>query len=288
MNNSSKKTWAVFFMLISSLCFAIMAALVKMSGEVPTLEKAFFRNFVSLIISTIMIIYNRANPLGKKENRKYLIARGVLGTIGMIAYFYCIDNMLLADSSMLNKMNPFFITIFAVVFLKEKLTSIQIPALVIAFIGAIFIIKPKFDISVIPAFIGFMSAAFAGAAYTVVRFLGNKEKHYTIVFYFSFISTVLPLPFMLMNFKILTFCQLFMLIGAGTFAAIAQFALTISYKYAKASEVSIYNYTNIIFSQVIAFILWKEVPDKFSIIGYILIIASSILVFTHSKNMQEN
>ncbi|MBU5483869.1 DMT family transporter [Clostridium sp. MSJ-11] len=278
MNNRGK---AIAYMILSSLCFAIMAALVKMSGDIPTVEKTFFRNFVSLIVSVSIIFRKKQKPWGKRENRKHLILRGVLGTIGMITYFYCIDNMLLADSSMLNKVHPFFTIIFAVWFLKEKLPKIQIPALILAFIGILFVMKPKFDMTIIPAIIGISSAAFAGGAYTVVRYLGDKENSEIIVFYFSFISTLTAIMIIPFNYLPLTLSQFTMLIGAGVFAAIAQFSLTISYKYAPASEVSIYNYTNIIFAQIIAFFLWAEVPDIYSIIGYFLIIGSSLMVFLY-------
>ncbi len=270
-------------MILSSLCFAFMAALVKMSGDIPTVEKTFFRNFVSLIVSTAIIFRKKQKPWGKKENRKQLILRGVLGTIGMITYFYCIDNMLLADSSMLNKVHPFFTVIFAVWFLKEKLPKIQIPALILAFIGILFVVKPKFDMTVIPAIIGISSAAFSGGAYTVVRYLGDKENSEIIVFYFSFISTLIAIMIIPFNYVPLSLNQFIMLISAGIFAAIAQFSLTISYKYAPASEVSIYNYTNIIFAQIIAFFLWAEVPDIYSIIGYFLIIGSSLMVFLYKE-----
>ncbi|WP_330407981.1 DMT family transporter [Clostridium cochlearium] len=283
MNLKKSKRRAVFFMLLSSFCFAIMAALVKLSGDIPSIEKAFFRNSVSLVVASYMIFKNKQKPWGKKENRKYLILRGVIGTIGLVCYFYCIDNMILADSSMLNKMHPFFTIIFAVSFLKEDISPIQIFSLILSFIGALFIIKPKFDMSVIPALVGVASAAFSGAAYTLVRFLGNKEKNYTIVFYFSFISVISILPFMIFIYKPLNMFQLLILLMSGVFASIAQFSLTYAYKIVPASEISIYNYSNVIFSQIIAFIIWQEIPDVYSFIGYVLIIGSSYIAYNYMK-----
>lgn len=282
-----KKSKGIMYMVFSAFCFAIMGALVKLSGDLPTFEKVFFRNFVSLFVALSMAIYHKNNLFGKRENQKYLMARSVLGTIGMIFYFYCIDNMVLADSSMLNKMHPFFVTIFAVIFLKDKLTKVQIPALILAFLGTLFIVKPQFNIEVLPAIVGVLSAAFAGAAYTFVSFLRDKEKHYTIVFYFSLVSTLIALPFMLMNYKPINLTQLAMLIGAGIAAANAQFALTIAYKYAPAGEISIYNYTNVVFSGIIGVFLWCEVPDMFSLLGYILIIGAGTLIFIYNKKMKK-
>ena len=270
-------------MLLSSFCFAVMAALVKLSGDIPSIEKAFFRNSVSLIVSSYVIFKNKQKPWGKKDNRKYLILRGVVGTIGLVCYFYCIDNMILADSSMLNKMHPFFTIIFAVAFLKEDISTVQIFSLVLSFVGALFIIKPKFNMSVIPALIGIASAAFSGLAYTLVRFLGDKEKGYIIVFYFSFISVISILPFMLYIYKPLNSFQLLALLISGVFASIAQFSLTYAYKIVEASEISIYNYSNVVFSQIIAFIIWREIPDAYSFIGYILIIGSSYITYNYIK-----
>lgn len=280
MDNKSK---GIIFILISSLSFAVMGAFVKLSGNIPSIEKSFFRNLVSCIVAFFMIIYHKNSFFGKRENQKYLFWRAFLGTLGVICYFYAIDHMVLSDSAMLNKLSPFFVTIFAVIFLKEKIRSAQIAGLFTAFIGGLLIIKPSFNISILPALIGLASAVFAGGAYTIVRFLGSREKYYTIVFYFSFFSIVSTLPFMLMVYKPLTLKQIIILIAAGVFASIGQFALTIGYKYAPASEIAIYDYVNIIFSAIIGQLIWSEIPDILSIIGYIMIIGSSIIAFIYNK-----
>ncbi|WP_461206173.1 DMT family transporter [Clostridium sp. DL1XJH146] len=279
-NNKSK---AIVYMVISSFSFAIMGAFVKLTGEIPLYEKVFFRNFISFFIALWFVIKTKENAFGKKENRKYLIARALCGLMGVVLYFNAINDLNLADSSILNRLSPFFVTVFAVIFLKEKLNKIQIPALVIAFIGAIFVIKPKFDLSILPALSGFMSAIFAGAAYTIIRYLKDKENPAVIVFFFSFVSVVVMFPLMIFNFKVPTFSQLVYLILTGVFAALGQLALTNGYRFAPASEVSIYNYTNIIFSAIIGFFIWAEVPDALSLFGGVLIIGVSIVVYQYGK-----
>jgi drug/metabolite transporter (DMT)-like permease len=128
-----------------------------------------------------------------------------------------------------------------------------------------------------------MSAVFAGAAYTFVSYLGDKEKPSVIVFWFSFISTLITLPLLIVNFHMPSMIQLILLIFAGTAAAFGQFSLTIAYKYAPAGEVSIYNYTNVIFSSILGILLFSEIPDLLSIIGYSLIIAAGYIVFKLGK-----
>ncbi len=285
MDNKPK---AVVYMLVSALAFSVMGAMVKLAGDIPVFEKVFFRNLVSLFVALGMIRNSKASYWGKKENRKLLLARALLGLSGVMMYFYAISNLILADSSMLNKLSPFFVTLFACWFLKEKLSPIQIPALVVVFIGAMMVIKPQFDLSVLPALSGAASAMTAGAAYTMVRYLKDKEDPATIVFYFSFISVIGTIPLMLMDFQVPTGTQLVCLIGTGAFAAIGQFALTFAYKNAPAAEISIYNYFSILFSAAIGFFLWGEMPDRFSVFGGVLIVLAAVTTFWYNNRQAMN
>jgi drug/metabolite transporter (DMT)-like permease len=280
MDNKPK---AITLMLVSALAFSIMGAMVKLSGDIPLFEKVFYRNLVSLIMAYIMIKNKKTSFFGKKENQKYLLSRSLLGLMGVILSFYALNNLVLSDASMLNKISPFFVTLFAAFFLKEKLSKIQIPVLIIVFTGALFIIKPQFNLSVLPSLSGFISAMCAGAAYTLIRFLREREKAPTIVFYFSFVSIIVMFPLMMMNYQKPTIIQFIYLICVGVFAGIGQLCLTNAYKYAPAAEVSIYDYTSIVFSAIIGFIVWSELPDYLSAIGTVIIISAAIFTYIYNR-----
>ena len=188
---------------------------------------------------------------------------------------------------MLNKLSPFFVIIFCALFLKEKINIKQGLAILVAFIGALFIIKPQFNFDIIPSLIGVCGAICAAAAYTCLRVLDGKEKYYTIVFYFSFFSTIVILPFMLMVYKDMTLLQLIYLILAGIFASIGQFGVTIAYKYAQAKEISIFDYSNILFSAIISLVLFGVLPDYLSFIGYGIIFAVSLYMFLYNKKLDK-
>ncbi|WP_040210320.1 DMT family transporter [Clostridium polynesiense] len=281
MNNKSK---GILYIIISAFGFAAMGIFVKLAGDVPSIEKTFYRNLVSLVLAFILTVIHKESFFGKRENQKYLLARSILGAIGTIASFYAIDNLVLSDATMLNKLSPFFVIIFSFLFLKEKIKPSQAVALIVAFSGSLFIIKPGFSSDIFPSLIGLASAVFAGAAYTFVRFLGGREKFYTIVFYFSFISILSVLPFLIFVYEPLTLSQFLYLMGAGIFASISQFSLTAAYKYSPASEISIYDYTQILFAAILGFLFLKEVPDSLSIVGYILIISASIGIFLYNSH----
>lgn len=279
-NNRMK---GIIYIIISAFGFALMSAFVKLSGDLPSFEKTFFRNIVSVVVAAFMVIKNKGSFIGKKENRKILIARSVFGTLGIVLNFYAIGKLVLSDASMLNKLSPFFVVIFSALFLKEKIKPSQMIALIIAFIGALFVIRPKFDLMVIPALAGFFSGMSAAAAYTCVRKLGGREEHYTIVFFFSAFSTIIVTPFMLANFKPMTMYQFGCLLMAGVAASIGQFGITLAYKYAPAKEISIFDYTNIIFAAILSMILFGQMPDMFSFIGYLIIFVASLYNFLKNK-----
>lgn len=279
----SDRNKGIILLLISSFGFAMMAAFVKLSGDVPTIQKTMFRNAVSAIISFGFVMYYKERLFGKKENQKFLLLRSALGTLGIIFYFYAIDHLVLSDADMLNKLSPFLLIIFSALFLKEKAKRFQIIAIIIAFIGTLLIIKPQFSVETIPYISGLLSAIFAAGAYTVLRVLGQREKFYTVVFYFSFFSTVVLLPFVIMFYEPMEMRQLIYLLLAGVFATLGQFGLTIAYKFAPAREISIFFYSTVVYSALISIVLFGQIPDIWSILGYVIIFSASFYMFIRNN-----
>lgn len=276
----------IIFIIMSAFGFAVMSAFVKLAGDLPSFQKTFFRNLVSCTVALTFIIKNKQSYFGKKSSQKILLLRSALGTIGIVFNYYSIDRLVLSDANMLNKLSPFFVIIFSALFLKEKINIRQISAVLIAFIGTLFIIKPTFNIEIMPFIIGILGAVFAAGAYTCLRVLGSKENTYTVVFYFSLFSLIVIFPFMASVYKAMTLIQLIYLLLAGLFASIGQFGVTLAYKYAPAKEISIFDYSNIIFSAIISFAVFNTLPDIYSFIGYIIIFSASYYIFSYNKSLK--
>ncbi len=270
-------------MLISSIGFAIMTLFVKLSGDLPSVQKTFFRNVVSAVIAFGLVIYHRESLFGKRENQLVLLSRSIFGTLGIIFLFYAIDHLVLSDADMLNKMSPFLVIIFSAIFLKERVLPFQMVTIVMAFIGMLFIIKPSFSADFVPYLVGVLSAIFAAAAYTFLRVLGNREKFYTVVFYFSFFSTIVLLPFLIWLYEPMTGKQLTYLLLAGLFATVGQFGITLAYKYAAARDISIFTYSTVIFTTILSFTFFGEGPDGYSLIGYVIILGAMLYMFFRGR-----
>ena len=284
LTNLSNRKKGIIFITASAFGFAMMSAFVKISGDLPSFQKTFFRNIVSLMVAFALISKHRGNFFGQKNNQKTLLLRSIFGTLGILFNFYSIDKLVLSDANMLNKLSPFFVIIFSGIFLKEKVNIKQIIAIIIAFIGTLFIIKPSLNLEIMPAIAGILGGVTAAAAYTCVRSLSGKEHPETIVFYFSFISSVITFPLMIIYYENMNIMQLICLLLAGIFASLGQFGITLAYKYAPAKEISIFDYTNIIFSAIISLCLFGILPDYLSLIGYVVIFSSSLYMFLYNKD----
>lgn len=266
-----------------------MIMFVRLAGDVPAIQKSFFRNFVACIFAAVILLRSEDKFKFDKKNLPDLIGRSLCGTIGILGNFYAIDRLAVADASMLNKLSPFFAIIFSYILLKEKIAPVQIFAVITAFIGVLFVIKPG-GVTMeqgMAAMAGLLGGVGAGAAYTFVRKMSGKERGPFIVFFFSAFSCLSVLPYIIFRYYPMTLNQLFMLIMAGLFASGGQIFITAAYSNAPAREISVFDYTQIIFASIIGFFVFGEVPDIFSVIGYIIICAVGIVMFLY-KGKTEN
>lgn len=271
------------FILISAFSFALMNLFVQLAGDINPIQKSFFRNLISLLFAA-SVLMKSGDFSYKKENLKYLILRSTLGTVGILCNYYALGHLLLSDASMLNKLSPFVVLICSYIFLKEKINVVQVASIITAFIGSLFIIRPGFSLTdMLPALIGLFGAIAAGGAYTTVRYLGLRgERGPFIVFFFSAFSCVAVLPYILFNFEPMTLNQLCMLLLAGLAASGGQFGVTYAYKYAPARDISIYDYTQVIFAAVLGFIAFGQLPDTLSLIGYVIICGVSVIMYLYN------
>lgn len=283
-----QKQKGIICIIISAFSFAMMNVFIRMAGDLPSMQKSFFRNLLCFFFALAIMKKDHVGFSGKRENIKYLIIRSVFGTIGILCNFYAVDHMALADASMLNKMSPFFAILFSLVLLRERISLVQLLAVIGAFLGSLLIIKPTgFDIARLPAVIGLMGGLGAGVAYTFVRILGTKgEKGPFIVCFFSGFSTLVLLPVMLFGYTPMTLGQLCWLLLAGVAASGGQFGITAAYCYAPARDISVYDYSQIVFSAILGFFLFGQMPDVFSWIGYTVICGMAVWMFFYQKRSE--
>lgn len=275
----------ILYIILAALCFSLMNMFVRLSGDLPSVQKSFFRNFVAAIFACALLKKDGIPFRCKKENLKYLVMRAAFGTIGILCNFYAVDHLVLSDASMLNKMSPFFAVLFSFLLLKERVTVPQAFFVTGAFLGSMFVVKPTFsNMALFPSVLGLLGGVCAGAAYTMVRKLGMEgEKGPFIVFFFSVFSCLVTLPWLVFDYHKMNGPQLAALLLAGLSAAGGQFSITAAYCHAPAKEISVYDYSQIIFSAVLGFLAFGQIPDLLSWLGYVVICSMAVFMFLYNN-----
>ena len=277
------KVKGIIAILISAVGFSFMSVFFRLAGDLSVFQKSLARNLVAMFIPMYFIFKYKQPLFGKLSSQPLLISRSTLGLIGVLLNIYAIDHMILSDADTLMKLNPFWTILLSLIFLNEKVRNYQFIAMIVAIAGMLFVVKPEFSSSMFPAIAGLLSGIFAASAYTCVRALSTREAPYTIVFYFSFFSIIVLIPFTIFTFEPMTMTQVWYLIGAGLSAAAGQIGITLAYSYAPAKDISIFTYASIIFTALFGFILFGESPDFYAVLGYMIIIASSYYMFEKAR-----
>ena len=211
----------------------------------------------------------------------------IFGTIGIFGNFYALSHIPLGDACMLNKLSPFAAVIASWLLLSERVTARQGVAVAVAFVGAMFVVKPGFALAgeTTAALAGLVGGVSAGLAYTCVRRLGIlKVEPSFIVLFFSAFSTLATLPFLIFDYHPMTGAQVAILFGAGVTATIGQFGITAAYRFARPREIAVYDYANVAFAAVLGFLVFGQIPDAFSWLGIAIIVAMGVWMHGHSPS----
>ncbi len=283
----SKRTKGILCIIAAGFCFACMTLFLKLAGDASSFEKSFFRNFVAIFFA-YGILRKKGIPfsMNGRENFKYLFARSFVGCLGIFCNFYAVDHMVIADANMLNKLSPFFAIVFSYFLIHEKVKPYQAFCVLMAFSGALLILKPGGDtLTSFPALIGLLGGMFAGFAYTNVRLASmHGVPGPFIVLFFSIFSCLMSIPFSIPHFVILKPIQLLFLLLSGLAATGGQFGITTAYSLVPAREISVYDYSQILFAAILGMLILGEVPDMLSILGYVVICTAGVIMFLITKN----
>ncbi|WP_096030009.1 DMT family transporter [Campylobacter lanienae] len=281
----------IYYMLIASMLFAGTGALSKLlSSELNSIEIVFFRNIIGLFL-IILMIYKK--PLHQTGGKFWLLAfRGIIGTIGLYAFFYNIAHIDLATAFTFSKTSPIFTALFAAFLFKERLSYLSWFAIFIGFIGILFIVEPTLGVSK-DEYIGLISGIGAAMAYTSIRGL---RKHYdtrAIVLSFMICGSAMPLLSMIvgsfyykpnLDFLISPFVMpslngWVMIVIMGLLATAFQIYLTKAYAASKkAGVVAAVGYSDVVFSMIFGLILGDSLPSSLAFLGIVMIVGAGILV----------
>ena len=273
---AANRTKGILFILSAAFFFSLMTVFVRLSGDVPTMQKAFFRNIVAAFLAAFILMRSGEKFYIPRTSLMDMFLRCSIGTMGILCNFWAVDHMRIADANILNKLSPFFAILMSIFILKERPNRVEWLSVLLAFIGAAFVAKPGAGIASFPALVAILGGFTAGTAYTYVRKLGlGGVKGPVIVFSFSVFSTLILLPNIFLNYHPMSVKQFVFLVLAGCSAAIAQLSVTAAYQNAPARDISVCDYSQVVYAAMFGFLLWGEIPDAWSFLGYAIIIGTA-------------
>ena len=298
----SDRTKGILAIVASAFGFALMAAFIRLADDfgspISSFQKSFFRNLVAVALAAGVFWKGRRKDArretsGVREDARrvtrvggkawaLILLRSALGTIGIFANFYALSHIPIAEGQTLNKTAPFFTVIFSWLFMGERANWKQVLALVVAFVGVVFVAKPGFaGDETLPLAMGLLGGVCAGSAYACVHKLGAMKVNASlIILVFSVFSSLASLPFMAYDYTPMTAAQVAILCGVGAGAAIGQFGITAAYRFAEPRQIAVFDYSSILFAALFGFVLFGQVPDALAVLGFALIVIASLRMRT--------
>ncbi len=273
----------VRYMILSALGFALMSASVKYVSVhgIPLFEIVAARALVSLIISYLDVKRKGISVWG--NNKRWLFARGAVGTLALMCVYYAVTALPLAEATILQYVHPVFTALLAVLFLKERVQLATLACIALCLLGVFTMVYPSFDASgvgelpMLSVGIALLGAFGSSIAYVIVRKLSRTEDSSVIIFYFPLVA--LPVSAMLIgdDFVLPDITLILILILVGIFTQIGQFGLTKAMQTQTAGNASAYSYVQIVFSALLGVVLFNEVPSIWTLLGGALIVAGALI-----------
>jgi drug/metabolite transporter (DMT)-like permease len=274
---------SVWYMVISALGFALMAACVKeVNGlGIPVLEIVAVRSIDSGIISYVDIKRKKIPLFG--HNKVLLIARGIVGSFALMLVYYAVTTLPLAEATVLQYLHPVFTAILALFFLKEIIQRSTVACIVISLIGLFIIIQPNLHVDGgvhypwLSITAGLLGAFGSAVAYIIVKKLTKTDDSSVIIFYFPLVALPVSVVMLGSDFVMPSLAAFGLLILVGIFTQIGQVGLTKALHCADANKATAYAYVQVLFSVLIGWVYFSEVPMLTTIIGGGLIMVGALI-----------
>lgn len=288
LQDKLKPYLGILYGLLASFLFSIMSVCAKSASYNFFLVVAV-RCGIQLLLLQPAIIYLRKDILkGCQRPQVYFVmGRAIIGTIGTCCKFYAIQNMNIGDASAILFSSPLITAILAAILLKEKFTIFNLVATIVSFAGVVLVARPPFifgthggesQVHFAVAGIAFIGALATSFVILTIRKIGNRVDSYTITYYNSLISFIVPLIIVPMT----THFQLppcgnarWLLILVGVLGFLGQIAFTKAAQLEKASLVAVIRTMDVIFGYILEVIIFHSAPTLLSIFGSLLVIAGS-------------
>jgi len=267
----------ILLIVAAFFCVAVMSAFGKAAAALPTSVISFFQSFISLVVFLPWVLHGETNQMRTSQLSLHVL-RALAGLLSQVLYFWSVKQMSLVDAVLLVNAAPLFIPLIALVWQGTRIAPAVLASLGVGFVGVVLIIKPGPELLANPSsLIALLAAVFSAIALVTVNTLSRTDRPDTILFYYFLIASMVTAPFAAAEWKTPSLREWGLLIGVGVFMALAQLLIILAYQHATASQIAPFNYSVVIFSGLIGWIVWRDALDAVALLGILLVSAGGIL-----------
>lgn len=295
----TNKDWqGIGFVTIGIVLFSVQDVIIKrISGAYPVQELVFLRSVIALVLLLALLHWRQG--LGRLRTQRWgqHFVRGLVMCASYITYYLAIAALPLAEAVSLYFVAPVLVTLLSVVVLKEQVTRHRVWAVVIGFGGTLVILRPGLGVFEGAAVFSLLAALFYAISVVLTRQMAGSESGMAMAVYatavylittgligliwpdgFTTASTHPSVQFVARPWLLPTATDMWLIVGTGFIAAIGFYVLAQAYLVAQATVVAPFEYLMLILGMVWGFVFWREVPDLFTVLGSVLIIASGLII----------
>ena len=282
--------------LCAVMLFIIMLSLVKaVSADVPAGQSVFFRSFFAIPVIVVWLLLRGELSIGLRvRSRMGHFWRGVIGTIAMGLNFAAVGFLPLPEVTAISFTAPLLTVLLAALLLGETVRMFRLCAVALGLIGVLVVIEPRLTVFSSGPFepraafgvgLVLLGAGFIALAHVHIRKLTLSEHPAAIVFYFSLTSTSVALCTLPFGWVLPSMMQTVLLVLIGLIGGVAQIFLTLAYRFAPASVVAPFEYTAMLFSLLIGYVFFNELPTLQMLIGAGIIIMAGLVIILREAQL---
>ncbi|MFG6687060.1 DMT family transporter [Mariniflexile sp. HNIBRBA6329] len=266
---------AIKFMILSTMAFACMNAVVKYLDNVNTYQIVFFRSLGSLFFTFGYLLKNKIPFIGNKN--KLLILRSIVGATSMLFFFMSVKYLSVGTAVSLRYTAPIFAAILAVFILKEQIKPFQWFFFIISFIGVLVLKGIDGQVDTIGLVLVIIAAVLSGLVYIMINQIGQSEHPVVVVNYFMITAMILGGVLSIGNWKTPIGIEWPLLLSLGVFGYFGQIYMTKAFQTASTNIIAPLKYVEVVFTVMLGAALFGEVYTFWSLFGMVLIISGLVL-----------
>jgi len=287
-NKQSDNVKGALILVLAAFGFSLMVALIKLAGDrLPVTQILFIRQLgMTIMLAPILI---KTFPGSLKSAQPHLqLLRILMALIAMVFGFTAVINMPIADATAIAFAKSFFVTIFAVLFLKETVGLYRWSAVFVGFIGVLIMLRPGAVGYSVYGFMALGAAASAGLVMVIIRKLSRTDPPSTILAYQAIgVGLIMAIPAFI-QWVPPTPTEWALLASIGFVSYFAQKANIYAFSYGEASLLASLDYVRIIYATFFGWILFSELPSVSTWVGAGIIVLASIYTVHRESRRKQN